>query len=210
MIAAGLVTLFLKDFKLAGCSIADQFDDLDFDPSDYATKIKGVVIAPSSRLPENALKRIGATLFSPQGSSRTDKDGLSLLQQLNNSVHTLDGTIDDFNRYIQQNYKNITPGGFFLGDSSTPPTFAYRANANIREAVFMQNALDTVITNVSISTTYRGLDIPFPGSAGKSLQLVTYFGLAMAVYPALLALYPTFERIRSIRQLHYSNGMHHV
>lgn len=210
MIAAGLVTLFLKDFKLAGCSITDQFDDLDFDPSDYATKIKGVVIAPSSRLPENALERIGATLFSPQGSSRTDKDGVSLLEQLNNSVHTIDGDFGDFNQYIQQNYKNITPGGFFLGDSNTPPTFAYRANADIREAVFMQNALDTILTNISISTTYRGLDIPFPGSAGKSLQLVTYFGLAMAVYPALLALYPTFERIRSIRQLHYSNGMHHA
>ena len=210
MIAAGLVTLFLKDFKLAGCSITDQFDDLDFDPSDYATKIKGIVIAPSSNLPENALERIGATLFSPQGSSRTDKDGISLLQQLNSSVHTIDGDFGDFNRYIQQNYKNITPGGFFLGDSSTPPTFAYRANEYIREAVFMQNALDTILTNISISTTYRGLDIPFPGSAGKSLQLVTYFGLAMAVYPALLALYPTFERIRSIRQLHYSNGMHHA
>ena len=210
MIAAGLVTLFLKDFKLTGCSIADQFDELDFDPTDYAAEIKGVVIAPSSRLPENALERIGATLFSPQGASRTDKDGVSLLRQLTNSVHTLDGDFGQFNRYIQQNYKNITPGGFFLGDSSTPPTFAYKANSNIREAVFVQNVLDSLLTNVSISTTYRSLDVPFPGSAGKSLQLVTYLGLAMAVYPGLLALYPTFERIRSIRQLHYSNGMHHV
>lgn len=204
------MTLFLKDFKLAGCSITDQFDDLDFDPSDYATKIKSVVIAPSSRLPEDALERISATLFSPQEDSRTDEDGVSLLQQLNNSVHAIDGNIGDFISYFQQNYKNITPGGLFLGDNSTPPTFAYKANANIREAIFVQNALDTVLTNVSISTTYRGLDIPFPGSAGNSLQLVTYFGLAMAVYPALLALYPTFERIRSIRQLHYSNGMHYI
>lgn len=210
MIAAGLVTLFLKNYNLPGCSIANQFNDLDFDPSDYATKIKDVVIAPSSRLPQNALERIGATLFSPEGTSRTDEDGVPLLQQLIDSVHTLDGSIGDFNRYIQQNYKNVTPGGFFLGDSNAPPTFAYRANGDIQEAVFVQNALDTLLTNVSISTTYRGLDIPFPGSAGKSLQLVTYFGLAMAVYPALLALYPTFERIRSIRQLHYSNGMYHV
>lgn len=210
MIAAGLVTLFLKDFKLAGCSLANQFDDLDFDPSDYATKIKDFVIAPSSRLPENALERIGTTLFSPQGTTRTDKDGVSLLQQLNDAVHILDGSIGDFNQYIQQNYKNVTPGGFYLGDSTTPPTFAYKANANIKQATFVQNALDTLITNISISTTYRSLDVPFPGSAGKSLQLVTYYGLAMAVYPALLALYPTFERIRSIRQLHYSNGMRHV
>ena len=206
VIAAGLVTLFLKNFELPGCTVTDQFDDLDFDPSDYSTKIKGVVIGPSNRLPEDALERIGATLFSPQGAARTDKDGRSLLQQLEEAVYPLDGTIDDFNRYIQQNYKNITPGGFFLGDGSTPPTFAYRINEDIKEAVFVQNALDTLLTNVSISTTYRGFDVSFPGSAGNALQLVTYFGLAMAVYPALLALYPTFERIKSIRQLHYSNG----
>lgn len=206
MIAAGLVTLFVKDFELPGCSLVDQFENLDFDPSDYYTKIQDIVVGPSSRLPKNALERIGATLFSPQGDKRTDKDGISLVQQLQDAVHILDGDIDDFNRYIQLNYKNVTPGGFFLGDNHTPPTFAYRVNADIREATFAQNALDTLLTNISISTTYRSFDFPFPGSAGKSLQLVTYFGLAMAVYPALLALYPTFERIKSIRQLHYSNG----
>lgn len=195
---------------MTGCSITDQFDDLDFDPSDYATEIKDVVVGPLSRLPENALDRIGATLFSPGGDARTNEDGGSLLQQLRDAVDIVDGNIDDFNRQIQQNYKNVTPGGFFLGDSNTPPTFAYRANADIQEATFVQNALDTLITNISISTTYRSFDIPFPGSAGKSLQLVTYFGLAMAVYPAFLALYPTFERLRSIRQLQYSNGTLHM
>lgn len=210
MIAAGLVTLLLKDFKIPRCSIADQFKDLDFNTSDYATDIKSVVIGPASRLPTNALERIGATLFSPNGVNRTNKDGVSLLQRLEDAVYPLDGDISDFNRHIQQNYRNVTPGGFFLGDGTTPPTFAYRANENVREATFVQNALDTLLTNVSISTTYRGFDIPFPGAAGKSLQLVTYFGLAMAVYPGLLALYPTFERIRSIRQLHYSNGTFHL
>lgn len=210
MIAAGLVTLFLKNFKIPRCSIADQFDNLDFNTSDYATEIKRVVIGPASRIPGDAQERIGATLFSPKGVTRTEEDRASLLQRLDDAVYPLDGDIDDFNRYIQQNYKNVTPGGFFLGDGTAPPTFAYRANEDVREAIFVQNALDTLLTNVSISTTYRGFDIPFPGTAGKSLQLVTYFGLAMAVYPGLLALYPTFERIRSIRQLHYSNGMFHL
>ncbi len=207
MIAAGLVTLFLKSFEPPGCSNAELLSDLDFDVSDYAPKIEGVVIGPSSKLPDDALDRIGATLFSPGGNARTDEDGVPLMQQLRDVVTLVDGGIDDFIRHIEQNYKNVTPGGFFLGDSSTPPTFAYRANTDITEATFVQNALDTLLTNISISTTYRPFDVPFPNSAGDSLQLVTYFGLAMAVYPAFLALYPTFERIRSIRQLHYSNGM---
>lgn len=100
-----------------------------------------------------------------------------------------------------------SPQEVFLGDNGSPPVFAYRINADINEATFVQNALNTILTNVSISTAYSPFDIPFPGSAGNSLQLVTYFGLAMAVYPAFLALYPTLERLRSIRQLHYSNGM---
>lgn len=42
---------------------------------------------------------------------------------------------------------------------------------------------------------------------GKTLQLILYFGLAMSVYPAFFALYPTVERLRKVRALHYSNGI---
>lgn len=42
---------------------------------------------------------------------------------------------------------------------------------------------------------------------GNSLQLITYFGLAMAAYPAFFALYPTLERLRGVRALQYSNGV---
>jgi ATP-binding cassette, subfamily A (ABC1), member 3 len=45
---------------------------------------------------------------------------------------------------------------------------------------------------------------------GKALQLITYFGLAMACYPAFFALYPTVERLRNVRSLHYSNGVRSV
>ena len=205
MVAAGLVTQFLKDFKLPGCSLDAQLNDLKIDPSDFVTDISDIVICPSNKLSDQALDLIGAALFPL--SVDKNNNNLSPSQRLRNASHIIDGSINDFNNYIEQNYKNVTPGGFFLGDDSSPPTFAYKANADIKEAAFIQNALDTILTNISISTTYSGFAIPFPGSAGKTLQLVTYFGLAMSVYPAFLALYPTLERLRSIRQLHYSNGM---
>lgn len=203
MIAAGLVTQFLKGFKLPGCSLDAQLDELNIDPSDFVTDVSDIVIGPSSKLSDQALDIIGATLFP----LKQNNDNLSPSQQLRNASHIIDGSIDDFNDYIKQNYRNVTPGGFYLGDDNSPPTFAYQANADIKLAAFIQNALDTLLTNVSISTTYSGFAIPFPGSAGKTLQLVTYFGLASSVYPAFFALYPTLERLRSIRQLHYSNGM---
>lgn len=77
-------------------------------------------------------------------------------------------------------------------------------------ATITQNILDTLLTNVSISSQYQSFDIPFAPGAGKTLQLNGYIGLAMAVYPAFFALYPTLERLRSVRQLHYSNGVRSV
>ena len=70
--------------------------------------------------------------------------------------------------------------------------------------------LNTLLTNVSISSQYQSFDIPFTPGAGKNLQLIIYFGLAMSVYPAFFALYPTLERLRHVRQLHYSNGVRSI
>lgn len=35
----------------------------------------------------------------------------------------------------------------------------------------------------------------------------SYVGLVFAAFPAFFALYPTLERIRNVRALHYSNGV---
>lgn len=125
---------------------------------------------------------------------------------MENSIEPVDGTLEDFNRYISQNFANVTPGGFFLGGDGAPPTFAYKGNGDLSLATITQNALDTLLTNVSISSQYQAFDTPWVSSAGKNLQLIVYFGLAMSAYPAFFALYPTLERLRNVRQLHYSNG----
>lgn len=193
------MSLFLKNFELPGCSLAEQIRDLDPEDISYVTNFTDFVVGPRSSLPANLTDRLGTVV-----NQNIDRN--KSLPRLRDEIQIVD-TIDEFNSYIKQNFRNVTPGGFFLGDNGSPPVFTYRINADINEATFVQNALNTILTNVSISTAYSPFDIPFPGSAGNSLQFVTYLGLVMAVYPAFLALYPTFERIRSIRQLHYSNGM---
>ncbi len=200
VIAAGLVTLFLKGFTAPGCSPTERISPSQI--ASLATQINyTIVVGPSSRLSPTDLQRIGATL--PGGGS--EKGGLAALQQ---SVHLIDGTLNDFNDYISTRYANVTPGGFYLGENGSPPTFAYKGNADISLATITQNALDTLLTNVSISTQYQAFDVPWVSGAGKILQLIVYFGLAMCAYPAFFALYPTLERLRNVRQLHYSNGMY--
>ena len=94
-----------------------------------------------------------------------------------------------------------------MGDSSSPPTFAYLGNKDISLATITQNAFDTLLTNVSIATQYSEFDIPFQADQGKTLQFCVYLGLALSIYTAFFALYPCQERLKNVRALHYSNGV---
>lgn len=201
VIAAGLVTLFLKNFTIPDCSPGSQVDRSDIDS--LLTQVNySLVIGPASRISPDAIERISATLPGGGSGESTGSGGSTLAS----SVDVIDGTLEDFNNYISQNFSRVTPGGFFLGEGDSPPTFAYKGNGDLSLATITQNALDTLLTNVSISTQYQSFDIPWVTSAGKNLQLVIYFGLALCAYPAFFALYPTLERLRNVRQLHYSNG----
>jgi hypothetical protein len=116
-------------------------------------------------------------------------------------------SLDEFNDYIQTNQTTLSPGGFYLGDAHSPPTFAYQGNGAVQYSVIIQNLMDTLLTNVSIATQYSSFDLPWSADTGNTLQLAVHLGLALAIYPAFYALYPCVERLRSVRALHYSNGV---
>ncbi|KAK2810388.1 hypothetical protein FQN49_008540, partial [Arthroderma sp. PD_2] len=114
----------------------------------------------------------------------------------------------EFNDYIATNFRNVTPGGFYLGDDMSPPTVAWKGNgAGVALASILQNQLDSLLNNVSIATQYQILEVPWISSASSTLQLVIYLGLALSAYPAFFALYLTVEKLRHVRDLHYSNGV---
>ena len=207
--AAGLVTLFLKGFQKAGCAPAASDDISQISNLASQTRLD-MVVGPPSRLPPSALQRWAESLSRGGSSPAGDGNSTNLLVQ---SLHLVD-TLDEFHKYIRAEYANVTPGGFFLGDASSSAIFAWRGDVggsggsgDMSYGMIIQNALDTLLTNVSIGNQYQAFNAPWGASVGDALQLVTYFGLAMSVYPAFFALYPTLERLRNVRALHYSNGV---
>jgi ABC-type multidrug transport system ATPase subunit len=118
-------------------------------------------------------------------------------------IHFVD-TYDAFQNEIVQGYANITPGAIYIGDA---PTVAYVGNYVLHFAVITQNILTQMLSNQTIGTQFKQFALPFAPSAGDTLQLVFYFGLAMCAFPGFFALYPTRERLQKVRALHYSNGI---
>lgn len=196
IIAAGLTTLFVSGNSPVGCTPAEQssisFVDNLVDQPDY-----DLLVGPSQRVTNEIL----TSLFSPLLYGIPIES--TPLYQMLNRVDTL----SEFNDFIIQNYHNVTPAGFFIGDGTAPTTLAYKGNGDLYHGVFGQNLLDVLLTNISIGTQYSTFDIPWAPSTGKSLQLVVYFGLAMAAATGFFSLYPTVERTKNIRGLQYSNGV---
>jgi ATP-binding cassette subfamily A (ABC1) protein 3 len=190
IIAAGLVTLFLKDYKGVGC-----------DPGASANDPTVFSLANTYEIP---LIPIGPRASAGSAISKiVDRTGIS-----RDSFYIVD-TLDEFNDFVATHFHNITPGGFFLRENE-PTIMAYLGNGGVVGGLITLNALDNVLTDIPISTQYQQFAVPFGPDMGKTLQLILYFGLAMCVFPALFALYPTQERLRNVRALHYSNGIRAV
>lgn len=187
IITAGLVTIFLDGFSAPGCTPGAQSsnpDSFNIDSLDIDILIP---IGPSSLISIDTL---------------TNRTGLNAT-----NFHLVD-TLDDFNAFIDTTFHNVTPGGFFLQPGQSPEAvLAYVGNLDVAFGSVTLNALDNVLEQTSISTSYQSFATPFSPDLGRTLQLILYFGLAMSVYPAFFALYPCVERLRNVRALHYSNGI---
>jgi ATP-binding cassette subfamily A (ABC1) protein 3 len=190
IIAAGLVTLFLKDYEAVGCDPGASANDPTIFSLANIDQIPLIPIGPRASV-------------GPSITTIVERTGIS-----RDSFHIVD-TLGEFNDYVATNFRNITPGGFFFRDNE-PTIMAYLGNGGVVGGLVTLSALDNVLTDIPISTQYQQFAVPFGPDMGKTLQLILYFGLAMCVFPALFALYPTQERLRNVRALHYSNGIRAV
>lgn len=186
IIAAGLVTMFLDGFKGLSC-----------DPGAGSNNPRRISIGSGNDLDYNITIPCG-----PQ--DRIPIEALTTFTGLNSTEFSVVSSIQQFNTFVRDNYATVKPGGFFLGDT---PTFAYQGDTFISYSVITQNLFNNLLTGTPISTSYQTFAVPFAPGAGKTLQLILYFGLAMSAYPAFFTLYPTIERLRKVRALHYSNGI---
>lgn len=102
------------------------------------------------------------------------------------------------------------PGGFWLGDASSKPTFAWSANLyRFVNGLEVQNLLQNLMIDGRIVTSFSNFDVP-PSPVLYDfavLLFIIYYSSVLCLYPGFYALYPTLERLRNVRALQYSNGV---
>ncbi|KAI1124254.1 hypothetical protein F5Y10DRAFT_249972 [Nemania abortiva] len=210
IIAAALVSLFVKNQAPAGCRPSS--DLAAGDSSDYQELFDNLflVAGPASELDQSTLLRLFGPVFSGgsngSSSSRSSSSMGSGLSAFSQALHTV-SSFSDFNNFVEQYRLNVT-AGWWLGDANSPATVAYVGDTgSTYTSIFGQNALDIMLSNTSIATSFAPFTDPFVPGTGNSLQLLVYFSLSLAAYPAFFGLYPNVERRRNVRGLQYSNGV---
>lgn len=200
IIAAGGIQVLIAGEDKTGCSpreqssenknvkVGDLFDDLMF------------VAGPRSDFESESIQNILSSMLTGQeGVDSSDSNG--------NSDVELVTSLSNFENYIEENRKNVTPGGVWLGNSDSTATLAYRADEqSVRTALMVQNFMNIMLTNITIATSYDAFEAPFSSSTSDALQVAIYFGIAMSLFPAFLGLYPNTERRMHVRGLQYSSG----
>ncbi|KAL7275518.1 hypothetical protein RUND412_001543 [Rhizina undulata] len=207
LLASGLCMIFLHKIQRATCSLAAQTSlasvvNFDFQPNyDF-------VLGPPDQFPQERVLSLAQLLLPNSSTSSSSSGSAGNLSSLTNALHFVN-SYTDFQTYISNNYANVTPGGIFVNANGSA-TYAFQGDGGLRTAMVMQNLVDNIVFNVSgggIHTQYADFDYTWAVDQGKTLEFVVYFALAMAAFPAFFALYPTVERIRNVRALHYSNGV---
>lgn len=183
IIAGGLVTLFVQGYETPTC-----------DPEENAESVPGISM--------QSLLIAGQASPFPAGPS---SDIPSLIDTLypGLSIENMD-TVQALTDYINTNYATVEPGGFVLGET---PTFAWRGNYDVYYSVAVQNIMNNVLTDTPIYTSFQHFETQWAPGLGQTIQFILYFGLAMSAYPGFFALYTNVERLRTVRALHYSNGV---
>jgi ABC-type multidrug transport system ATPase subunit len=214
ILAAGLVTIFVKNQQPIGCDPSEQGSTTAFANQAlnlFSEKLKiWVVGGPPSKFNEANLVNVFLPIYRnllAQNSSSSSGGSVGPSRNLFENL-TLVNTFDEFNSLVVQDRKNITPAGIWLGDDNSPPTLAILGGApEIEDAWFSQWVMNMLLTNTSHYSSYVMFDIPWAPDTGNSLQLLVYMGLIFAAYPGFFALYPNTERRRHVRGLQYSNGV---
>ncbi|KAL2105855.1 hypothetical protein VUR80DRAFT_7634 [Thermomyces stellatus] len=209
VVAAGLVILFVKGEEPPGCVPEGRAggNEDEFDFSDVGMRI---VAGPSDQLSGTSAMQILEPLTGLLGGgggsdSGGDSPGIDLTALLQNV--TYDDSFDSFKRSVEDNMKDLFPGGLWLGDDNSDPTLAFRGNGFLQGAMIALNMFDILLSNQTISTQYEAFEIPWAPTTGSSLQLVAYMCIALVLAPGFLALYPNMERLHLVRGLEYSNGV---
>ncbi|KAG6996217.1 ATP-binding cassette sub-family A member 3 [Fusarium oxysporum f. sp. conglutinans] len=115
--------------------------------------------------------------------------------------------LDAFLQYVHDKPRNLIPGALYIGDKSNTPTFAYNAMLGSDTGMLIQNMLSQVQSNMSIALLSAYFSSSIPSDAGPGLKTAILLTVLHVLYPTFFCLYPTYERLRKIRTLQYSNSI---
>lgn len=161
IIAAGMVSILLNNFQNPGCAFLDQVSLSDIQNLSDSLRPELVVGPLSALTPQKIELFLRALPNVTQGSNSTS---------LVDSVHLV-SSLDEFITFTKRNYSTIVPGGLYVGSERSNATFSYRSNIGtlgVYSAVFVQNAMDILLSNQSIVTQYCE-------SGGPSFPLLRMF-----------------------------------
>jgi ABC-type multidrug transport system ATPase subunit/uncharacterized membrane protein YagU involved in acid resistance len=199
IVAAAVIQLLIRDEEQVGCSPVQRSQEAS--NKDLTKLLDGIFIVggPSSSLSESGAGNLFQSIVpSAIGGGNSGAGNFTL---------KLADSFDAFQSTVEENRKNVTPAGLWLGQSGSPPTLAFRIDdASLYTAVLGHSLLNTMLTGTILATSYKPFDFPVAPSTGDGLQVIVYFALACSVIPGLLGLYPNMERRNSVRALQYSSG----
>lgn len=207
IVATAIIQLLVHDVTAAGCAPQAQSSDISNDQYDELLSHPFLVAGPSAAF-TSAVTGLG-NVFGQGSSSSSAPPKISDSEiTIGNTTIKLTNTYNDWTAALESNKRDLMPGGIWLGDSSSDPTFAYRANnySSIETSTVAQGLLDSLLTNTPITATYKAFAAGIPPNTGSGLQLIIYFAVACSVLPGLLAMYPNTERRQNVRALQYSSG----
>jgi ATP-binding cassette subfamily A (ABC1) protein 3 len=196
IVAAGITVITFEGFPGVTCNSATQVVIDDVQKFTFSVDYD-VLLGPRDEFNAQRLLSLASVILPSTGTS--DSSTSDMAADLANSINYVD-SIEEFNQYIQDNYKNITPGGIFMENNNATISFkGNNADTILRFAMTLQTVVDNLLFNVAggITAQYLPFDFIWPQGQGDTMIFITYASLAFAAFPAFFALYPTFERIVS-------------
>ncbi|KAK2616364.1 hypothetical protein QQS21_000798 [Conoideocrella luteorostrata] len=195
IVAAAITQMLVKGESAAGCSPKGRSTNSNFNDFTDFYKSISLVGGPSSKF-NSSISQSLSKIFVPGAANPAG----------NLSFRTVD-SLTDFKSYIENNHATVSPGGWWLGDTGSSATMAYRSdNFSLYASVLTQNLMNNMLANLTIATRYTHFDVSVAPATLDGLQLVIYFCIACSIFPGLFGLYPNYEKRQKIRGLQYSSG----
>ncbi len=207
MIGAGVSPLLLKHYTRTSCApptvgrFHSPSPELNLGSAYDLTK---VAVGPESQVDKASLANFVGRYFQNSPSQKA----VGAMVLMGDKIKFVKDN-EEFRQLVSRESAHLSPGGYFLGDGSHPPTIAWAGAPGMLNPLLLQNLLSTSLSQVDIITSYSVFELPPRRTLidFNPLLFVAYFVLVFACYPAFFALYPTVERVRKVRALQYSNGV---